>query len=93
MSTSTPNTMLVQLTAAELRALIRDELRAARDEYDAAPTEPALADMDGLCAFLATSRKTAMKLIGEGLPHVRVGDCRRFDLASVRAWLAQRGAA
>ena len=42
-----------------------------------------------LMAWLQVSRGTVYKLLGEGLPHYRLGD-RRFDKESVRAWLEAR---
>jgi hypothetical protein len=51
------------------------------------PSPPALLDSDGLARELGVSTVHIRKLSKRGLPTVMVGDCRRYVLAEVLAWL------
>lgn len=90
-----PSTLLDPIAAplvAALRTLIAETLREVLDEYDLGGTanRPEYIDMDALCQTLSTSRPTVRKLIEEGLPHVVLGDHKRFRMADVHAWLTER---
>jgi excisionase family DNA binding protein len=80
---------VVVATPDELRAIVRDELRAILLTREPATSAPApLLDKRGLAAALGVSPATVDRQTAEGrIPFVRVGDHKRFDLAAVRAAL------
>lgn len=53
---------------------------------------PALLDRGRFAREVSVSPATVDRLVREGLPFVRVGADRRFDLAECVAWLRARGA-
>lgn len=76
-----------------LRAAVRDVVRAELEglaDREAAPL-PALLDSAGLARELSCSVVHVRALVKRGLPHVMVGDARRFELPQVLAWLRARG--
>lgn len=78
-----------------LRTIVREEVRAAVAEQLATlapPSEPpTLLDRKGLARALVCSVATVDRMVREGMPHVLLGDSRRFDLPVVKGWLATRG--
>lgn len=64
-----------------VRELVRAELAAV------APSAPALLDREGLAQQLGVSTGMVDKLRRQGLPTVWLGECPRFVLADVLAWL------
>lgn len=84
-------TAVVLVSPNELRALIRDELRATLAEREPAPTGAPLVDRRELGRTLAVSTATVTRLTSEGMPHVFVGDSPRYSIEDVRAWLDARG--
>jgi hypothetical protein len=88
---SAPAVLVVALTPDELRALIRDELRAVHAEREPAPSAAPLLDRRELGRTLAVSTATVTRLTSEGMPHVFVGDSPRYSIDEVRAWLEARG--
>ena len=83
-----PAVLVLTITPDELRALIRDELRADREP---APSSAPLVDRRELGRTLAVSTATVTRLTSEGMPHVFVGDSPRYSIDDVRAWLEVRG--
>ena len=71
-----------------LSALVREAVRAELAVLPKAPeTRPTLLDRKGLARELAVSVASIDRLAREGLPFVRVGAVKRFDLKLIRAWL------
>lgn len=75
-----------------LAQMLRDEVRAAVAEAlaEATPARqppPALLTSDGLAQQLQISRSKLDELVREGLPFVKVGATRRYELAEVLNWL------
>lgn len=92
---TTPDELLGPTVASfvsAMRTLIAETLREVLDEYDldSSSNRPEYIDQQALCVQLNTSLPTLRKLIDEGLPHVMVGDHRRFRMEDVRAWLNER---
>lgn len=83
------STMVVQLSAADLKALLREELEGALAEREA---RPALIDQNALARELGVSSRTIYTLRERGLPTVMVGDSPRFELAVVLEWLREQKA-
>lgn len=82
--------MLVTLTAADLRALVVDAVADVLAEL--APADaPALLDRRGLARALGCSPDQVDRLRREGCPELRLGDVPRFELPAVLAWLRSRG--
>jgi hypothetical protein len=75
-----------------LREIVRDEVRAALADLDlTGEPKPALLTSDELAGELRVSTAQIRALTrDEGMPCIRVGDCRRYVLADVLAWLAVR---
>lgn len=85
-----PNPMLVQLTAADLREIVRSELADLLAAREAESTNPALLDSTGLAQALDVSTTHVRKITNEGCPTVMVGASRRYELPKVLAWLDSR---
>jgi excisionase family DNA binding protein len=51
---------------------------------------PRLVDVDECADHWGISRASVYNLLKEGLPSIRIGRLRRFDLAACSAWLAER---
>ncbi len=81
---------------AGLLALVREAAREGTAQALAAQAAPAslaapLLDKRELARALDVSPATITRLTGEGMPHLFVGASPRYDVESVRAWLAERG--
>jgi hypothetical protein len=87
---TTPAVLVLTCSLDELRALVRDEVRAALAEHTPAPVAPYV-DRRELARLLDVSPATVTRLAGEGMPCTHVGDSPRYVVAEVRAWLATRG--
>jgi hypothetical protein len=88
---STPAVVVATLSLDELRAIIREELRAAVAECAPAPAAAPLVDRRGIACLLAVSLATVTRLTAEGMPCTHVGDAPRYSADEVRAWLTARG--
>lgn len=83
--------MLVQMSVADLRALVAEAVTEALAEHE--PAEPpALLTTDQLRLALQVSRSTLYLLRERGMPTTYVLDSPRFQLAEVLAWLASNSA-
>ena len=91
---------LLRTQADALEALVHT-LRAQASVLDAAkasppspPSEskPLLLDKKQIACALHVSATTIDRRDREGQPHVRVGHSKRYDLAAVLAWHAERSA-
>lgn len=81
--------MLVQLTADELRALVRDAVRVELAASKGAPDD--WLDQDGAAALLGVKRSTIPTLCQrDALPHSRVGRLYRFRRSELETWLEER---
>lgn len=80
---SATDRMVVQLTVAELRALIAD---AVAEVAQAEPQREWMT-LGELCEYLRCSRSSANKLRERGLPCSMIGDSPRFSRARVAAWM------
>ena len=69
-----------------LAAGLSERLRGMLAELVAEPL-PALLDRGRLARELCCAPATVDRMVKEGLPFVRVGSDRRFDLHAVKAWL------
>jgi len=77
------------LTRPEVIAALREVLPRPQIEVPAAPR---LLTKAALATALSVSKSTVDRLTVEGMPiAAHVGDARRFDLVSCRAFLAERG--
>lgn len=79
---------------APWRAVVANEIDRLRDELAEIVTAralPRIEDSSGMCRWLDISMPTLRKLEIEGLPVFRLGECRRYDVDAVRAWLSSRG--
>ncbi len=83
--------IVVTLSPDELRAVVREELRAALAEHVPAPAAAALVDRHELARMLDVSAATVTRMTAEGMPHVFAGASPRYSLDEVRAWLDARG--
>lgn len=87
-----PAVIVVTLSPEELRALVREECRAARTEHAPAASTPARRlTLDELAHLEGGSRATIRRLVTEGGPVHYLGASPRFDLDEWRAWCAERG--
>ena len=84
---TSPGTLLVTLTVADLSQLVRDAVSEALPEPT---TSPALLDRRSLAQALLCSVDIVDRLRREGLPQLLVGDAPRFRLDAVLAWLEAR---
>lgn len=87
-----PNPMLVQLSAADLREIVRSELAEILADREAVASKPALLDAQGLAKKLDVSPSQISQMLKQGLPHILVGAARRFDFSTVVAWCAAQKA-
>lgn len=84
---------LIDLTEADLEALIERRLDSAIAELRQAPA-PALLDRAGLARALSCSTKTVDRLRSEpNFPETPMYDSPRFELQLVLAWLRARNGA
>lgn len=82
-----PNALLVTLTVGQLEAACE---RAASRAIAAQVPAPEYLTRQRLAGALDVSLATVDKLTREGLPHVTVGDSKRYRLADVHAHLATK---
>jgi hypothetical protein len=83
--------MVVQLTVAELEAIIDRRHAAFVEELTAPATAPALVDRAGLARALSCSVKTVDRLRAEAnFPEQHLYELPRFDVADVVAWIKAR---
>lgn len=80
-----PNLPLAALPAGTVLELVRDVIRA--ELAAVVPSAPALLDREGLAQQLGVSSGMVDKLRRQGLPTVWLGECPRFVLTDVLAWL------
>lgn len=81
--------MLVTLTAADLRALVADAVADVLAEL--APSgAPELVDAPTLARRLSVSRSTVHRMRTAGMPAIRMGETFRFRVADCIAWLEAR---
>lgn len=85
-------TMLVQLSVAELEAIVAGAVSKALASCTAASPAPqsCLLARSALAMALACSLATVDRMVNDGCPFVIVGRTKRFDMARVQAWLATR---
>lgn len=90
---NTPTVIITTLGPDELRALVREELRAALAENAApSPATSPRVTLDELARLEGCSRATIRRLVAEGAAGVSyLGASPRFDVQAFRAWLAERG--
>jgi hypothetical protein len=75
----------------DLRVIVREEIAdAIRTHQTPPPDRPALLDRKSVARELGVSIATIDRLVREGMPHVRVGDCKRFELDRVLDWIRRR---
>jgi excisionase family DNA binding protein len=78
-----PDSMLVTLTVEQLRAIVREEVAAAR------PAE--FVDSAEVARLLRVETSTVPTLVKrDGLPHHRIGRQYRFRVPEVVAWAEER---
>lgn len=84
--------LLVQLTAADLRALVRDEVaRALGGKHGNDAAVETYVAPDALEAHFGISRGTVHNWVREGCPHEVRGKILRFKMSEVEAWFSGRG--
>ncbi|MBK6519781.1 MAG: helix-turn-helix domain-containing protein [Polyangiaceae bacterium] len=84
-------TPTVDPIAEYLRAIVRDEIRAALADLRREPADGELVSAARLCEILDLCLPTVRKHTASGLlPSVRVGDSVRYDVAEVREALRRR---
>lgn len=82
--------MLVTLTAADLRALVVDAVADVLAELAAPSGAPELVDAPTLARRLSVSRSTVHRMRTAGMPAIRMGETFRFRVADCIAWLEAR---
>lgn len=82
---------LVILTPAQLQELVKQAVGEVLAEHQQDTAPPALVDRQGLARALGVSPGTVDKMRQRGCPEVRIGECPRFEVGAVVAWLKQRG--
>ncbi len=65
-------------------------LREIIESIGASPL-PRMLDSAAMCEWLSIPTPTLRRLEADGLPIIRLGECRRYDADAVRQWLAGRG--
>src|SRR5262245_7404572 len=80
---------LLATFARELAPHVARELAALTPEPPATPAP--LVDKREIARLLAGSPATIDRLVRAGMPHVPIGDVRRFDVDACRGWLADHG--
>ena len=79
---------VIVLTELQLQAMLDGAARRAVET--ATKAGPRLLDLSSLGRELGLSAPSIRKLIDEGLPFLRCGQLKRFDLGAVCSWLAAR---
>ena len=95
-STSQDNSRPVDPLNATIRSAVAAEIDRLRDELAeviAARPVKRLIDRAELCQSLGVSAPIIRRLEDEGMPMVRLGEVRRYDLDHVLHWLETRNGA
>lgn len=89
------DTLVVQLTAMELRALVRDEVSAALAQVRPVTEPTPVLDSEGAARFLHLPVDTLRKRVRAGeIPSFKIGNLLRFRVAELEAWIdSRKGAA
>jgi hypothetical protein len=78
------------LTADQLAAVVRGAVAEALASREPAPATMLL-DRNGIAEALDCSPSLVDKMRRRGMPHVRLGDSPRFELAAVLDWVRKDG--
>lgn len=81
---------LVVLSPEQLAAIVKTAVTEAFTEQRQ-DVAPALLDRNGIAQALGCSPSQIDRLRRSGMPHVRLGDVPRFELAHCLEWLRQQG--
>jgi hypothetical protein len=85
------DSMLVTMTASQLRTLVANAVVEALAEYEAGRTPPPeLLNGADMARALGISRTSLHRLRVQGCPAVRIGDGFRYRPRAVLAWLEHR---
>lgn len=79
------------VTRGELAGLVREAVAEAVGE--ALAPRPVVLDREALASALGCSSSLVDKFRRRGMPHLRLGDSPRFELAACLGWLRKDGAA
>lgn len=90
--TANDNAPAFTVTRGELASMVGQAVREAVREA-LGQDAPALLDREALALALGCSAGFVDKLRRQGMPHLRLGDSPRFELARCLAWLRKDGAA
>lgn len=87
-----PADAIAELVASLLRSEpVRTALAEVLAEVTPSQTiAPAVLTSDELCEALRISRSKLDGLVGAGLPYLRVGSTRRYQLSAVLEWLREQ---
>jgi excisionase family DNA binding protein len=88
---SVPAVVVLTVSLDELRAVIRDELRATLAAHASSPSAAPLVDRREVARLLNVSAATVTRMTAEGMPHVFAGASPRYSVDEVHAWLDARG--
>jgi hypothetical protein len=86
-----PAVIVVTLSVDDLRALVREAVRAELPALQPSVSPKPLVDRRELARTFAVSPATVTRLAAEGMPCTHVGDSPRYDIGAVLAWLHERG--
>lgn len=78
---------IVVVDLDDLRAMIRAEVRAARDGAPPCTDGPAFLARRAFAERVDMAARTVDKLLARGLPHVGTGRLLRVDVRAADAWL------
>jgi len=82
---------IVLVTAGELREIVREVVSHLLLDAPVSSLSPRrLATKSELAMELSCSSATVDRMVSMGMPAVRVGKTRRFDVGVCRAWCADR---
>lgn len=85
--------LLVQLTVADLKQLVIEQVRAAMGAAPEVERSTKWASVEEVARAYSVTGQTIKLYCSEGAPHRRMGNLYRIDLREFDAWLAKRGAA
>ena len=83
--------VVLVLSPEDLRAVVREAVRAELTDGTTVSTAAPLVDRHELARLLGVSAATITRMTAEGMPHVFAGASPRYAPEEVRAWLATRG--
>lgn len=84
-------TLAVTLTVEELRALVRDELRAASPSAGPVDSDPPeVLTRKQAAELLQVEQHQIPKLVAKGLPYSRLGTQWRFRRSAILQWLSEQ---